>query len=321
MSDLLENWLRVTYYENVTLIKKNISDNKILVELEKRMNMRRRDFLISGIGAAAILQTAGSTALAQNRRRSREPRIGIQLYAVRNDFSKDVPGTIKNMAELGYQGVEFWGYGGTPNVFQDWSAEKLRKVLEDNKIRCCGMHINLSALSKENIETTIKNNQVLRNRYLNVASAGKMMESPETIKKFADLLNESAKKLQEHRMRVGYHCHGFDFKQVDGVTAWDTLFGQVDKEVMMQLDTGNCAEGGGDPVAVLKKFPGRAITLHVKEFKEGPLKADNAVWKEIIATCKELHKTRWYIIEQGEASGGGLDIPRESLKELKKLLA
>ncbi len=284
------------------------------------MNMRRRDFLISGLGAAAILHTAGSSALAQNARRRRGPRIGIQLYAVRKDFSKDVAGTIKNMAELGYQGVEFYGYGGTEKVFQDWSAEKLRKVLDDNKISCCGMHINLSALSKENIETTIKNNKILGNHYLNVAAAGNMMESPETIKKFAGILNESAKLLREHRMRVGYHCHGFDFKKVDGVSAWDMLYGQVDKGVMMQLDTGNCAEGGGDPVAVLKKFPRRATTLHVKEFKEGPLKADNAVWKEIITACKELHRTRWYIIEQGESTGGGLDIPRVSLEEMKKLL-
>jgi sugar phosphate isomerase/epimerase len=94
----------------------------------------------------------------------------------------------------------------------------------------------------------------------------------------------------------------------------------VSPAVTMQLDTGNCASGGGDPIAMLKKYPGRAVTLHVKEYEGAPLTATNAVWKEIVEICKEHHRTSWYIIEQGEAQGAGFEIAKESLAAMRALL-
>lgn len=284
------------------------------------MEMRRRDFLISSLGAAVLLQTSANFAAAQEQRRRREPSIGVQLYCVRGEFDKDVPGTIKKLAELGYQGVEFYGYGGTENVFKDWSAEKLRGLLDENKIRCCGMHLSVDALRGDGLERTIKNNEILGNRFLIVASADKLMESPDTIGQFAKILNDAADKVKEKRMRVGYHCHAFDFKQIDGKSAWDILFSQIGENIVMQMDTGNCAEGGGDPIAILKKFPGRALSVHIKEYPAAPLAADNATWKEIIQVCKDQHNTRWYIVEQGEAENNGFDIVKASIETLKKLI-
>lgn len=285
------------------------------------MVIRRRDFLLSSLGAAAALPIASNFALAQEQQgRNRPPQIGIQLYCVRGEFDKDVPGTIKKVAELGYQGVEFYGYDGTENVYKDWTAEKLHALLEENKIRCCGMHLTVNALKGEGLERTIKNNEILGNRFLIVASADKLMESPDTIGQFAKILNDASEKVQEKRMRAGYHCHAFDFKQIDGKSAWDILFSQIGERIVMQMDTGNCAEGGGDPIAILKKFPGRALSVHIKEYPAAPLKEDSPIWKEIIQICKDLHKTRWYIVEQGEAENKGFDIAKASIECLKKLI-
>lgn len=284
------------------------------------MGIRRRDFLISSVGTAALLQTTAISAMAQAERRNRPPSIGIQLYCVRGEFEKDVPGTIKKVAELGYQGVEFYGYGGTENVFKDWTAEKLRALLDENKIRCCGIHMSVAALQGDALARTIKNNQILGNRYLIVAAANDLMESPEKIGQFAKLLNETAEKVRDQRMRVGYHCHGFDFKKIGDQTGWDLLFSQAAPNVVMQLDTGNCAEGGGDPIAILKKFPSRAATFHVKGYPGAPLQADNPVWKEIIQLCKDTQRTRWYIVEEGEAENKGFDIAKASIENLKKMI-
>ena len=285
------------------------------------MNIRRREFLKTGLGAAGLLcASASSSMVLAAERQRRGPRIGIQLYCVRGEFEKDVPGTIKKLAELGYEGVEFYGYGGTENVHGDWSAEKLRALLDENHIQCCGMHMSVDALLGDAFERTIKNNEILGNRFLIVAAANNLMESPESIKKFAKILNDSVAPAREHRMRVGYHCHGFDFKKQDGVTGWDLLFGQADPRVVMQLDIGNCVEGGGDPIAILKKFPRRAASAHIKDYPAARLSAENAEWKEIIRLCKEVQRTRWYIVEQGESGGTGFDIAKESLAILKKLL-
>ncbi len=284
------------------------------------MEIRRRDFLLSSLGATALLPAAADIALAQDQRERRPPAIGIQLYCVRGEFEKDVAGTIKKVAELGYQGVEFYGYGGTETVFKDWTAEKLRALLDENKIRCCGIHMSVGALQGDALERTVKNCETLGNRYLIVAAADNLMESPETIGQFAKILNDASEKVQERRMRVGYHCHGFDFKKIGDKSAWEILFSQIGERIVMQMDTGNCAEGGGDPIAILKQFPNRATTVHIKEYPGAPLVADSPIWAEIIRICKEMHRTRWYIVEQGEAENKGFDIAKASIDCLKKMI-
>src|SRR5215467_10486985 len=103
--------------------------------------------------------------------------IGFQLYTVRGEFSRDVPGTLKKLGEIGYKAVEFWGYGGTPNVYQKYSAAELRKLLDDNGLKCCGIHLELKALEKDNLDRTIENSQTLGIEYLNVAAAQQKMGS------------------------------------------------------------------------------------------------------------------------------------------------
>lgn len=284
------------------------------------MEIRRRDFLLSSLGATVLLPAVAEIALAQDQRERRPPAIGIQLYCVRGEFEKDVAGTIKKVAELGYQGVEFYGYGGTETVFKDWTAEKLRALLDENKIRCCGIHLSVGALQGDALERTVKNCETLGNRYLIVSAADNLMESPETIGQFAKILNDASEKVQERRMRVGYHCHGFDFKKIGDKSAWEILFGQIGERIVMQMDTGNCAEGGGDPIAILKQFPNRATTVHIKEYAGAPLVADSPIWAEIIRICKEMHRTRWYIVEQGEAENQGFDIAKASIDCLKKMI-
>jgi sugar phosphate isomerase/epimerase len=142
---------------------------------------------------------------------------------------------------------------------------------------------------------------------------------PDAIREFAAVLNDSAEKVRALEMRVGYHCHGFDMKRFDGRTAWDILFSHAEPEVVMQLDTGNCVGGGGDPIAILKEFPNRATTLHIKECPQAPFVPGEPHWKEIFRLCEVSGNTEWYIVEQGGPGGAGFDVPRRCLKALRKM--
>jgi sugar phosphate isomerase/epimerase len=93
----------------------------------------------------------------------------------------------------------------------------------------------------------------------------------------------------------------------------------------MQMDTGNCMDGGGDPVHYLKKFTGRARTVHLKEYSA---KNPNAIvgegdvaWQDVISACQTVGKTEWFIIEQETGSYSPLETAERSLKNLKQLLA
>jgi sugar phosphate isomerase/epimerase len=138
----------------------------------------------------------------------------------------------------------------------------------------------------------------------------------------AGILNGAAETLAPLGMFTGYHAHGFDFERLGGQTAWEILFSNTRPEVVMQLDIGNCANGGGDPIAMLEKFPGRARSLHLKDYGGGPeavIGEGQADWETIFALCEAHHHPLWYVVEEGAADGFGFDVSRRSLEALRRM--
>jgi sugar phosphate isomerase/epimerase len=279
------------------------------------MQTTRRQFIKSGVGCALGVTLSRMTSSAANREKAIP--IGFQLYTVRGEFARNAPATLKALGELGYKGVEFWGYGGTPNVYQQYSAAELRKLLDEHGLKCCGMHLDLKALAKENLNRTIENNRILGSEYLNVAAAKDKMGSETSIGELADFLNQVGAECKPHKMIVGYHAHNFDFAKINGRFAWDHLFSRTKPEVNMQMDVGNCLSGDGDPIAMLKKFPGRTRTIHIKEHQDKTFESD--FYKEVFELCETTSGTKWYIVEMGGPEGNGFDVPREALAKLHRL--
>ena len=241
--------------------------------------------------------------------------IGFQLYTVRSELARDVRGTIKTLADMGYQGVEFWDYSGTPTVYEHYSAADLRTILDDIGTKCCGMHVTLEGMAGDKLKRTIEANQALGNIYLNLVMAPELMGSEPGIEKLAALLNEASVVCEAEKMVAGYHAHNFDFAKLNGRFAWDLLFSQLKPEVNMQIDIGNSLSGGGDPIAMLKKFPGRSWTVHLKEF--GDKTFDSNYYKEVFHLCETTCATRWYIVEMGGEEGTGFEVPRGALARLR----
>ncbi len=277
------------------------------------MQTTRRQFIKAGVSGAVGVTLSPGIAMAAPQ--AKTIPIGFQLYSARGAFGRDVPETLKKLSQLGYKAVEFWGYGGTPNVFQKYSGADLRKLLDDSGLKCCGMHMDLKALAKENLQTTIENNHALGSEYLNVAAAKEKMSSEKGIGELADLLNQRAAECKAHKMLVGYHAHPFDFEKIDGKFAWDILFSKTNPEVNMQMDVGNCLSGNGDPIATLKKFPGRTRSIHIKEHKEKTFESD--FYKEVFHLCETSSGTKWYIVEMGD--GEDFEVPRQALEKLHRL--
>jgi sugar phosphate isomerase/epimerase len=285
------------------------------------MQTTRRQFIGSGLGCAAGMTLSRTLAVAatqeKNEKKMKAIPIGFQLYTVRGELSRNAPDTLKTLGQIGYKAVEPWGYAGTPNVYLKYTAQDLRKLLDDAGLKCCGMHLDLKALSNDNFNRTVETNQTLGSEYLNVAAAKEKMGSEKTIGELADLLNQRAVECRAHKMMVGYHAHPFDFEKINGVFAWDILFSRLEPEVNMQMDVGNCLAGNGDPIGMLKKFPGRTRTIHIKEQQEKTFESD--YYKEVFGLCESSSGTRWYIVEMGGSGGLGFDVPRQALEKLRKL--
>jgi len=284
----------------------------------------RRGFIAKSVAAAAVLASSADGASqdqkkkqrAKNRDRRRFP-IGLQLYSVREDCKRDLSGTIAAVAKMGYKGVEFAGY-------YDRTAGQLRKMLDDNGLVCCGTHTAIDTLLKDNLARTIEFNKTLGNKYLIVPGLPeKYRTSHQAWLDTAKLFNELAEKVKPHEMLVGYHNHSIEFTAMDGELPWDTFYGNTRKDVVMQIDVGNAIHGGADPLPYLYKYPGRAITVHVKEFSETNKKAligeGDVNWKAFFALCKAVGQTEWYIVEQESYAYPPLECVQRCLRNLRKM--
>jgi sugar phosphate isomerase/epimerase len=245
--------------------------------------------------------------------------IGVQLYSVRHECEKDLPGTLTALAKMGYEGVEFAGY-------YKRSANELKKLLDDNGLKCCGTHIDLNTLLGDRLAGTVEFNQTLGNKYLIVP--GLSPERTQTRQNWLDTartFNDIADKVKSSGMRVGYHNHSIEFQPLDGEMPWDTFFGNTRKEVIMQVDVGNALDGGADPVAFMKKYPGRAATIHVKEYSKSNPKAfvgeGDVKWRDVFALLEKSGGTEWYIVEyevEGVPAIQGVSRCLENLRKMGK---
>ena len=275
------------------------------------MSLSRRDLLKSAAGAAA-LWASGSRTLCAVASTKKIP-IGLQLYSVRKECAQDLPRVLAAVSKMGYQGVEFAGYHGR-------TASELRKMLDDNGLACCGTHTAIDTLLGDNFKKTVEFHKTLGNKHLIVPwLPEKYRESAKAWRATAKRFDELAAKAKEVDMRVGYHAHACDFKKHDGTTGWDIFFGGTTPDVVMQLDTGNCMGGGEDPVAVLKRFPGRAITVHLKEHggKPGaPIGEGDVPWAKVFEACETIGGTQWYVVEH-ETGKKPIDSVVACLKNLR----
>jgi len=284
----------------------------------------RRGFFATSAAAAAILASGADGAAREQKKRTptrtisrRRIPVGLQLYSVRADCGRDLPGTIAAVAKMGYKGVEFAGYYGR-------TAKQLRKMLDDNGLLCCGTHTGLDTLLGDNLAGTIEFNKTLGNKYLVVPGLpGKYTGSHRAWLETAKLFNELAEKVKPQGMLVGYHNHSAEFKAIDGKLPWDTFCENTRKDVIMQLDVGNAMHGGADPLPYIYIYPERAITVHVKEFSKTNKKAlvgeGDVNWKAFFALCRAVGGTEWYIVEQESYAYPPLECVGRCLRNLRKM--
>jgi sugar phosphate isomerase/epimerase len=244
--------------------------------------------------------------------------IGLQLYAVRDECARDLPGTLSAVAEMGYAAVEFAGYYG-------YTAPSLRALLDERGLKCCGTHTQLDLLLGDELQRTIDFNLALASPYVIVPSLpAERRQSRAAWLDSARLLSELAEQMRPHGLRVGYHNHRREFEPLDGAMPWDLIFGTADPSLVMQLDMGHALEAGADPVAVLHRYPGRAATVHLAEHSaRDPLALlgeGDVPWRAVLAACAGVGGTQWYIVEQERYRYSQLECARRCLVNLRAYL-
>jgi len=247
---------------------------------------------------------------------------GLELYSVREEFKKDSEGTVRAVAEMGYQGVEFYA------PYFEWSeaqAKQMRKLLDDLGIRCFSTHNDSSNLSPEKIGKARDFNLILGSKYVVMASA-KPQPGLDGWKTVADALNAAADQLETSGLKAGYHNHRLEFTAVDGQRPMEILAKNTKPSVMLQLDVGTCLEAGSDPVAWIRANPGRIHSLHLKDWSPDPGKGYKVLfgegaadWKRIFNAAESGGGVEYYLIEQEGSRFTELDTARRCLQSFRQI--
>lgn len=227
----------------------------------------------------------------------------IQLYSVRDDIGKDFYQTIKDVAAIGYTGVEAAGY--SEGKFYNLSPSEFTKAIEETGMKVLSSHTG-KPLAEKVAETNwqetwtwwdecIKAHKEAGIKYLVMP----WMPTPKTIADlnvYCNYLNQIGEKCNEAGIRFGYHNHSFEFKKVEDELMYDYLLANTDlSKVFFQMDVYWTVRGGHSPVEYFKANPSRFELLHFKDHKE--LGESGMVGFDAILNNINLAGTKYIIVE------------------------
>jgi sugar phosphate isomerase/epimerase len=291
--------------------------------------------MMNSINRRRFLQNAGlgltAFALSRNGQLLGSPYgmpIGLQLYTVRDHMDKDLEGTLKRVAEIGYRVVEL----GSVEFYGKKPAE-LRRILADHGLTAISTHFTESQL-KSDLEKHIAEAKECGITFVVLASLDEQdRKSLDAVKRDAEWFNQIGKSVREAGCRFNYHGHNFDYAAVGGAVVYDELIRRTDpKLVNFELDCFWCVRAGKDPADYFHRFPGRFPQLHIKDLKPGypPTTGEGRPgaftevgqgvidWKKIFKAALEGGMKHFYV-EQDECDRDSLESAKISYTYLHNL--
>lgn len=273
--------------------------------------MTRRTFLAASSAAGALAAAA-----------SGKVPVGLELYSVRDQLAKDDRGTVRAVAKMGYQIVEFYA------PYYDWTtahAQEMRKLMDDLGIRCRSTHNGPQSFAAESLSKTVDLNHALGATYVVMASSPRVT-TLDGWKKIADQLNESSERFKPAGLRAGYHNHQTEFQPLEGKRPMEVLAANTQSDIMLQLDVGTCVEVGSDPVAWVKANPGRIRSMHCKDWSPDAGKGYQVLfgegvvpWKALFAAAESVGGVEYYLIEQEGSRFPSMETAQRCLENWKML--
>ena len=253
--------------------------------------------------------------------------IGLQLYSLRDQFAKDVPGTMAKVKGWGIKEVEL---GGTYGL----SMENFKKLLSQNNITPISFGADFKALTTD-LQSVANTAKMLGVTYVVchwIPHSGTDF-TLEDVKRAVEVFNAAGKVLKENGLTFCYHPHGFEFRPYETGTLFDYLMKNLDANyVNFEMDVFWIKHPGQDPVAMLKKYPNRFLLMHLKDRKPGTpgnqngqadvetnvvLGTGDLGIAEIMKTAKRTGVKYFFIEDESSRSEQQIPLSLAFLKKLK----
>jgi sugar phosphate isomerase/epimerase len=240
-------------------------------------------------------------------------RIGLQLYSVRDEAEKDLPGVLEAVARMGYQGVEFAGYFGH-------NLADLRRQLEGLGLAAIGTHTRFADLAQD-VARVIQEHHTLGAAYCTVPYY--KAPSVDQWRQFARDLNTWGRQLKDAGVWLSYHNHHFEFEPLEDTTPYTILRQICDPTLVgLQLDVAWAHKAGQDPAALIESLGAQSPIIHLKDVS--PAGADVDIGEGLVdmqAVLKAAGRSAvmWGIVERDSAPPPTLESAHTNLKRLRAM--
>jgi sugar phosphate isomerase/epimerase len=298
------------------------------------MDKSRRTFVktsaLAAVGAALLPKTLFASA-------PQKALLGIQLYSVRDDMATDPLGTMKKISAMGYKVVEHAGYEN--GKFYGYDRKEFKKILGDLGLSMYSGHVGFGSQvwdeAKKDFtdawKQTVEDAAFVGQKFVITPELeDKAMRDYDTLMKVIDLWNKTGELTHKHGMKFGYHDDFFEDIVLKNMKIYDIIMKNTDPaKTMQQFDIANLYNAAGtDPMEIIKRYPGRFESLHVKDVlkeknKEG--QHDSTVLGkgvfDIKAIVNEAVKNgSWLLIVEQEAyqNESPVDCAKDDFDAMKK---
>jgi sugar phosphate isomerase/epimerase len=294
---------------------------------------RRRFIKHSGLALAAASILPGHLFAAGNAKET----LGIQLYSVRDDMKKDPAGTLSKLAAMGYKYVEHANY--IDHKFYGYTPAEFKKLLDGLALKMPSGHTRMNAehwdAAKKDFtdewKKTVEDAAFMGQQYvISPWLDDSLRKNYDDLVRYMEVFNKSGELCKKSGMKFGYHNHDFEFSvKLNDTTVFDIILKNTDPAlVMQQLDIGNMYNAGAKALDMVNKYPGRFISMHVKDeikssggeehYESTILGKGILPVKEIIDLGRKSGGTSLFIIEQESYQGQApVDCVKEDLKVMK----
>jgi Sugar phosphate isomerases/epimerases len=245
--------------------------------------------------------------------------IGLQLFTLRDALAEDFEGTLRKVAAMGYEGVEFAGYGGI-------AADRMKALLEELNLKAIGSHIGLDLL-ENNLENEIAYLQTIGAKYAICPWLPVDARDAEAWRGHLVNFEKYGRAFREAGIAFAYHNHEFEFQvEIDGSIVFDAMYERIDPQYLqVEMDIGWVQFAGVDPLAYIRKYSGRLPLLHLKDYRNAePGQPIDTVelgrgvlpLNAIIDAAAEA-SVEWIIVEQDRCANPPLQAVAESMEWIK----
>lgn len=264
--------------------------------------------------------------------------LGLQLYSVREDMTKDPVGSLTKLAKMGYVYVEHANY--INRKFYGYTAPEFKKILDGLGLKMVSGHTVMGkqhwdAAKKDFSDSwkqTIEDAGVLGQKYVVSPSMDESMRKTyDDFMGYMEVFNKCGELCNKHGMKFGYHNHSFEFSEkLNDKKIFDIMMTSLDPhKVVIQLDIGNLYNGGAIAIDVVNQYPGRFENLHVKDeiaATEGTEKYVSCILgegivdtKKVVDQATKIGGATCYIIEQESYQGKTpMECVKKDLEIMKK---